>query len=137
MKLREKELCNGVCVHVLAVNLDYKDGENLSFKIHKSSFSIPSHFKGVNIFSTSTMKFITLPTFVLLTLSHFALNAAANSGYAASCNSIGILTADSHNSDNLITGNCRETSGIYNVGPEININSCFINSGGNLVAQVK
>jgi hypothetical protein len=70
----------------------------------------------------------------LALLSHLS-RVAADSGYWATCNSIGVGYALSDHTWE-ITGNCEEISGIYNVNNGINIDSCFINAGGNLVAQL-
>ncbi|KIM98776.1 hypothetical protein OIDMADRAFT_31540 [Oidiodendron maius Zn] len=81
------------------------------------------------------MQYINLLNLAFLALSYFTLDVVADSGYAASCNSIQI-----YDSDNVrhwvIFANCREESGIYNVGNAINIGSCFANSGGGLVGRL-
>jgi hypothetical protein len=83
------------------------------------------------------MQFNTLPTLALLVSSHFCLKVAANSAYAASCNSIYIYSPEPPNTDYwTISANCAMEDGVYNVGTEINIDSCFVNAGGTLVAQL-
>ena len=79
-----------------------------------------------------TMHFKTSPLLILLS---YLSRAAADSGYWGSCNSITVSFALSTRTWE-ISGNCRDTSGIYNVGNSINIDSCFINASGNLVAQL-
>lgn len=82
------------------------------------------------------MHFINLPNLAFIALSYFALDVVADSDYAGSCNSIQIY-------DGIrvpywvIFANCAYEDGTYNVGTEIGLDSCFANSGGNLVGQLK
>lgn len=73
----------------------------------------------------------TITAVAIACLGHDAL-VSANSGYYQTCNSV-MLTQPQHN----LIGNCKKTSGIYNVNNAIKLNSCFGNSNGNLVAQLK
>lgn len=85
------------------------------------------------------MQFNTLPALALLVLGHFFHEAAANSGYAATCNSIRLLDPAPPNAPFYsIVANCEESGGgIYNVDTEINIGSCFGDSGGHLVPELQ
>lgn len=83
------------------------------------------------------MHFINLPNLAFLALSYLALDVVADSGYAASCNSINYSSADDHNPHWEIVANCREISGIYNVDTVIGMDLCFANAFGNLVGQSK
>lgn len=81
------------------------------------------------------MHFTHLPQLAFLATSYLALDVLADSAYASSCNSISIY--DGLASGWVISGNCAETSGIYNVDTSICINSCFANANGVLVARLK
>lgn len=83
------------------------------------------------------MQFNTFPALALLGYGHFFLGVAANSGYDSTCNSAGVGYPGGNDPHWTLSANCREPSGVYTVGTEINLGSCFGNSGGNLVAQLK
>ena len=72
----------------------------------------------------------------LLASSHCFLLAAANAGYIAFCDSAQLLDP-SPGKDSLLTANCRQTDGIFNVDAPIGLSRCFGNSGRHLVAQLK
>ncbi|KAJ5288645.1 hypothetical protein N7478_001675 [Penicillium angulare] len=81
------------------------------------------------------MKFGTLSAIKLVLLGSLSLEVAANSGYAASCNSIYFTDPGRQTTYYTLLANCRENSGIYKVDSQINLGSCFGNSGGKLVAM--
>lgn len=85
------------------------------------------------------MQFATLPALILFTLSQFSVKVAAqDSGYWATCNNITWFYGQYNSAGQVvITGNCEEESGIYNVAVGINIDECFGNNNGNLVGQLK
>jgi len=82
------------------------------------------------------MQFNSLPALALPALSHYCLIVDANSGYASSCNSLAVYPPGKANTHYTLVGDCREPSGQYTVNTQINLGSCFGNSGGNLVAQL-
>lgn len=83
------------------------------------------------------MKLLSSFTVMQLAIGIFSLRAAANSGYAETCNSIRLFPADQYDSYWFISADCREPSGEYFVGTTININSCFANYNGGLAAALK
>lgn len=78
-----------------------------------------------------TMNFKSLIPVLLLVLSPFSL-VTANSGFGSTCNSIRLYFGLR---GLVIFANCREPSGIYNVGVSIKLDSCFANSNGKLVGR--
>jgi hypothetical protein len=74
---------------------------------------------------------------ISIAISCLSLKTVANSGYAASCNSIGLYAPSGNAQFYALIGNCAEESGIYNVDAGINLNYCLVNGGGILYAQVK
>lgn len=83
------------------------------------------------------MKLLSSSAIMQLAIGIFSLRVAANSDYAATCNSIRLDDADSYNPDWLLVADCREPSGIYSVDNEINIGTCFANYNGNLAGALK
>ena len=73
----------------------------------------------------------------ILAFGHFFLEVAANSGYAATCNSIEVYPPVKNAPHYSLCGNCEKDNGVYIVGICIDLGSCFGNSGGKLVAQLK
>ena len=95
----------------------------------------PTHLDLTFPLSPATMLFTS--ALVLLSSSYLILQVTANTGYIATCNSLYLLSPISNRPYWTIVANCREPSGVYNVDTVINIDSCFINVGGRLVAQLK
>jgi hypothetical protein len=76
------------------------------------------------------MKF-NLPFGFILASSCFVLPAAANSGYAGSCNSEGLDTpADGILSFYNLHGNCQKLDTSFNVDTNIDLDTCIVNIGG-------
>lgn len=75
-----------------------------------------------------------LKTSIPIMLLSLSIGVAADSGYGATCNSISYYNA--RDGSKVIFANCREPSGIYNVGNAINPNSCFANANGQLVGRL-
>lgn len=96
---------------------------------------------------TSTNRALSLPS--IMQIKSFILSATslclmsapviADSGYYSSCNSVNVYRKDTQPNKGRpdIIGNCRKITGIYSVDTAINIDSCFANNGGNLVARLK
>lgn len=74
-----------------------------------------------------------LPTLTTLALSLGLVSA--NSGFYASCHNFSRLAPKS--TPTRFGGDCRQKSGIYTVGDRLNIDRCFGNHCGKLVAQYK
>lgn len=83
------------------------------------------------------MQFSTLPALALMALAHFAREVAANSGWYQTCNSGIIGIPGGNDPHETLVANCKIGGGEYNVGTEINLDSCFGNSGGTIVGQLK
>ncbi|KAJ5273577.1 hypothetical protein N7478_008702 [Penicillium angulare] len=79
-----------------------------------------------------------LSTFALLLLGYFSHEVAANSGYIASCNSPSLLAPTSNVPHWDLVANCEIAPGqIYDLAVVVNLGSCFGNSNGKLVGQLK
>lgn len=90
------------------------------------------HIRILRPFSyTPTMNFKSLIPVLLLALSPFSL-VTANSGFGSTCNSIRLYFASS---GVVFFANCRQPSGVHKVGVSIQLDSCFANSNGKLVAR--
>ncbi|KAK1248931.1 hypothetical protein MKX08_007151 [Trichoderma sp. CBMAI-0020] len=72
----------------------------------------------------------------LVALGQFIVGASANSGYAGSCTNIQIYPPDGNTNYWKIAADCKNNAGQTNLNTKININSCFSNSNGVLVAQL-
>lgn len=73
----------------------------------------------------------------LVTLAQFSVGVLANSGYAGSCTNIQIYPHDGNTNYYKIAADCKNNAGQTNLNTKINIDSCFSNSNGSLVAQLK
>lgn len=73
----------------------------------------------------------------LVALVQFIVGASANSGYAGSCTNIQIYPPDGNTNYYKIAADCKNNAGQTNLNTKINIDSCFSNSNGALVAQLK
>lgn len=83
------------------------------------------------------MKLFTSSAVMQLAIGIFSLRVAANSGYGATCQTIRLYPADSYNSHWLLDADCKEPSGIYNVGTSLYLETCFANYNGNLAAALE
>jgi hypothetical protein len=84
------------------------------------------------------MQPISSSALALLGLSLFALEVSANSGFASSCNSIGVGPPGGNTHSYWLVGNCKKAGGgNYNVGTTLDLDVCFGNSGGRLVPQLQ
>jgi hypothetical protein len=82
------------------------------------------------------MKLLSFSAIMQLAIGIFSLGVAANSDYAASCQTIRLYPADNYDPHWLLFAYCQEPSGIYE-GTELAIESCFANYNGNLAAALK
>ena len=77
----------------------------------------------------------------LLTLLSVSPWALADEGWNSHCNSPELFQpgyAKNGEANNvLLTANCQESSGIYNVGSTIDLNNCFTNINGVLQGSYK
>lgn len=78
-----------------------------------------------------------LTTLAFLILSHFSVEVLANSGYAASCTNIQIYPPDGDTNFWAIAADCTTAAQQPNLNTKIDIDSCFSNSNGSLIAQLK
>ncbi|KAL6890463.1 hypothetical protein GGI43DRAFT_415954 [Trichoderma evansii] len=69
-------------------------------------------------------------------LAQFSVGVLANSGYAGSCTNIQIYPPDGNTNYYKIAADCQNNAGQTNLNTKINIDSCFSNSNGSLVAQL-
>ncbi|PTB43806.1 hypothetical protein M441DRAFT_132031 [Trichoderma asperellum CBS 433.97] len=72
----------------------------------------------------------------LVALAQFSVGVFANSGYAASCKNIQIYPPDGNTNYWKIAADCTNNAQQTNLNTKINIDSCFSNSNGSLVAQL-
>ncbi|KAF9701120.1 hypothetical protein EKO04_000463 [Ascochyta lentis] len=82
------------------------------------------------------MQLFNIPTIALLSFSSLILEASANSGYIASCVGASLISPTGNRPYWSIVANCEKISTVFNVNTNINIDSCFGNAGGKLVAQL-
>lgn len=78
-----------------------------------------------------------LAALALVALGQFVVGVSANSGYAGSCANIQIYPPDGNTNYWKIAADCKNNAGQTDLNTKININSCFSNSNGALVAQLK
>ncbi|KAL6804917.1 Cyanovirin-N [Trichoderma sp. SZMC 28013] len=77
-----------------------------------------------------------LAALALVALGYVIVGVSANSGYAGSCTNIQIYPPDGNTNYWKIAADCKNNAGQTNLNTKININSCFSNSNGALVAQL-
>ncbi|KAL7959264.1 Cyanovirin-N [Trichoderma compactum] len=77
-----------------------------------------------------------LAALALVALGYFIVGVSANSGYAGSCTNIQIYPPDGNTNYWKIAADCKNNAGQTNLNTKININSCFSNSNGVLIAQL-
>lgn len=73
----------------------------------------------------------------LVALGQLAVGVSANAGYAGSCTNIQIYPPDGNTNYWKIAADCTNNAGQTNLNTKINIDSCFSNSNGSLIAQLK